>query len=222
MSIERVQIFIDGGNFYHLALKKLGVTEAEFLFDDFVSFLANGRKIVSQGKRFYIGTIREQLGDPRSKEAMSRQTRLFTILKSTGWDIKTSKLRMRTERIKIDSRVENYEELKKKGITEVIIHTKREKGIDVKLATDLIVGAVDDRYDTAIIVSSDSDLVPALDWVRMRKVKKVEYVGFSLIDKKDERNNTRPLQTMFMHTNIQRVLVEADLMKFIRVQKKIV
>lgn len=222
MSVERVQIFIDGGNFYHLALKKLGVTEAEFLFDDFVSFLANGRNIVSQGKRFYIGTVREQLGDPRSKEAMSKQTRLFTILKSTGWDIKTSKLRMRTERIKIDSRVENYEELKKKGVTEVIIHTKREKGIDVKLATDLIVGAVDDRYDTAIIVSSDSDLVPALDWVRMRKAKKVEYVGFSLIDKKDEHNNTRPLQTMFMHTNIQRVLVEADLRKFIRVQEKIV
>lgn len=47
MSVERVQIFIDGGNFYHLALKKLGVTEAEFLFDDFVSFLANGRKDVN-------------------------------------------------------------------------------------------------------------------------------------------------------------------------------
>lgn len=218
---ERVQIFIDGGNFYHLALKKLGVGENDFSFDDFVAFLANGREVVPQGKRYYIGTVREQVGDARSVTAMSRQTKLFTTLKATGWDIKTSKLRMRTERIRIDSRVENYQELNKKGVFEVIIHTKREKGIDVKLATDLIVGAVDDRYDTAIVVSSDSDLVPALDWVRVRKGKKIEYIGFSILDERDERNSTRPLQTMFTHTNIQRVLVEADLRPFISEQGKI-
>ncbi|MEK9151608.1 MAG: NYN domain-containing protein [Patescibacteria group bacterium] len=219
---ERVQIFIDGGNFYHLVLKKLGVGENDFSFDDFVAFLANGRAVVPQGKRYYIGTVREQVGDARSITAMSRQTKLFTTLKTTGWDIKTSKLRIRTERIRIDSRVENYKELNKKGVFEVIIHTKREKGIDVKLATDLIVGAVDDRYDTAIVISSDSDLVPALDWVRMRKSKKIEYIGFSILDARDEQNSTRPLQTMFTHTNIQRILVEADLRKFIRVQEKLV
>ena len=218
---ERVQIFIDGGNFYHLVLKKFGIGENDFSFDDFVIFLANGREVVPQGKRYYIGTVREQVGDEKSKIAMSRQTRLFTKLKATSWDIKTSKLRMRTERIRIDNRVENYQELQKKGITEVIIHTKREKGIDVKLATDLIVGAVDDRYDTAIVISSDSDLVPALDWVRMRKSKKIEYIGFSILDERDERNSTRPLQTMFTHTNIQRVLVEADLRPFISKQESI-
>lgn len=222
MTKERVQIFIDGGNFYHLALKKLGVVENEFSFDDFVVFLANGRDVVSQGKRYYIGTVREVEGDERSKKAMSKQTKLFTVLKSTNWDIKTSKLRMRTERIRIDSRVENYQELQRKGVTEVVIHTKREKGIDVKLATDVIVGAVDDRYDTAIIVSSDSDLIPALDWVRMRTKKRIEYIGFSIPDEVDERNSTRPLQTMFSHTNIQRVLVEADLRPFIRKQETIV
>jgi len=40
-----------------------------------------------------VGTVREQVGDERSKRAMSRQTRLFSTLKATGWDIKTSKLR---------------------------------------------------------------------------------------------------------------------------------
>lgn len=218
---ERVQIFIDGGNFYHLVLKKLNVKEGEFFFDAFVDFLTNGRRVVEQGKRYYIGTVREKMGDERSKRAMANQTRFFSILKSTGWDIKTSKLRTRTERIVIDSRIENFEELRKKGVSEIIIHTKREKGIDVKLATDVIVGAVDDRYDTAIVVSSDSDLIPALDWVRMRRKKKVEYVGFSLLDRHDEKKSTRPLQSMMTHTTLQRILVEADLQRFIGKQESL-
>lgn len=218
---ERVQIFIDGGNFFHLALKKLGIGENDFSFEDFANFLANGREIVSMGKRFYVGTVREQMGNPRSVKAMSKQTKLFTTLKTTGWEIKTSKLRTRIERIKIDGRVVNHEELRRKGVNEIEIRTTREKGIDVKLATDLIVGAVDDRYDTAIIVSSDSDLVPAIDWIRIKRNKKVEYIGFSIIDKKDERNMTRPLQTMISRTDIQRILIESDLKEFIQFQEKL-
>jgi len=218
---ERVQIFIDGGNFFHLALKKLGGGENDFSFEGFANFLANGREIVSMGKRFYVGTVREQVGNPRSKKAMSKQTKLFTTLKTTNWEIKTSKLRTRIERIRIDGRVVNHEELRRRGVHEIEIRTIREKGIDVKLATDLIVGSVDDRYDTAIVVSSDSDLIPAIDWVRIKRNKKVEYIGFSIIDKKDERNVTRPLQTMISRTDIQRILVESDLKDFIQVQEKL-
>lgn len=54
----------------------------------------------------------------------------------------------------------------------------REKGVDVQIAIDLVIGAVEDSYDTAIIVSSDTDLIPAIKYVRL-KGKRVEYVGFS-------------------------------------------
>ena len=104
----RVQIFIDGGNFYHLALKKLGVRENDFDFDGFASFLANGREITERGKRFYVGTVREKEGDQRSKQNMAEQTRLFSALKNSAWEIKTSKLRNRIEEIVIDSRVKDY------------------------------------------------------------------------------------------------------------------
>lgn len=100
---------------------------------------------------------------------MSRQTTLFTYLKSHQWEIKTSKLRTRLERIVIDGRVQGYQDLLKKGKREVVFERTREKGIDVKLATDLIVGAIDNRYDSAIVVSSDADLVPAIDWVRTKR-----------------------------------------------------
>lgn len=214
MKKEKVQIFIDGGNFFHLVLKKLDIEEDKFLFDDFVKFLANDREVV--GKRYYIGTVREKEGDEKSKEKMSKQTKLFTVLKNNSWDVKTSKLRIRTEKIKIDDRVSNYQELKKKKVYEIELTTMREKGIDVKLATDLIVGAVDDKYDTAILVSSDSDLIPALDWIRTRKHKKIEYIGFSIIDKKHKDKSTKPLLAMIRYADIQRVLVESDLRKFIK------
>ena len=39
----------------------------------------------------------------------------------------------------------------------------REKGIDVALAVDLVMGARDVDCDTAVVFSADTDLVPALD-----------------------------------------------------------
>jgi len=51
---EKVSIYIDGGNFYHLVLKKLGVLEVDFDFDSFAIFLANKREISKMGKGFML------------------------------------------------------------------------------------------------------------------------------------------------------------------------
>lgn|SRR3989338_291731 len=213
--MERVSIFIDGSNFYHLVLKKLGIKEAEFDFDKFAAFLVDGRQSPKMSKRFYIGTVPEKEGDLKTKEAMSKQTSLFTELKKNGWEIKTSKLRRRIEEIFIDNRVTDYKNLQKFGIQKIQFERFREKGIDVKLATDLIVGAVDDQYDTAIVVSSDSDLIPAIDWVRHRKKKKVEYLGFS-IPAENNIKATEPLLSLIAKTDVKRILIKSDLQAFIK------
>ena len=44
----------------------------------------------------------------------------------------------------------------------------QEKGIDVQLAIDFVAGAIDDAYDTGIICSTDTDLLPALEFVATR------------------------------------------------------
>ncbi|MFH1253697.1 MAG: NYN domain-containing protein [Candidatus Uhrbacteria bacterium] len=211
----RVQIFIDGGNLHHLALKPLGIKEINFSFEAFANFLAAGRTISEKGKRFYIGTVCEKEGDERSKIAMARQTKLFNELKKTAWEIKTSKLRERTEKILIDNRVVDFQKFKNLGINEVVYQTFKEKGIDVKIATDLVAAAFDDKYDTAIIVSSDTDLVPMIDWLRFRLKKKIEYVGFSLLDKTESNSNTQPIQALISRTDNQRILVENDIRKFV-------
>ena len=96
--MERVEVFLDGGNFYHLTIKKMGLRELDFDFEKFANYLSDSRTIVPMGKRMYVGTVREKVGDPHSREVMSKQAQLFTRLSKSGWEIKTSKLRQRTER----------------------------------------------------------------------------------------------------------------------------
>ena len=108
----------------------------------------------------------------------------------------------------------NYQKLLELGVTEIYHKKSREKGIDVKIATDLIIGALDNKYDTAILVSSDTDLVPAIDEVRKRFQKMVEYVGFS-IPKNDIYEATEPTNGIINKTDIKRVLIGEDIKPFV-------
>ena len=53
-----------------------------------------------------------------------------------------------------------------------------EKMLDTHIATDLIGDATFDVYDIALIVSEDSDFVPAVDFVQEMRNKQVVHVGF--------------------------------------------
>jgi uncharacterized LabA/DUF88 family protein len=53
-----------------------------------------------------------------------------------------------------------------------------EKGVDVALVIDMLTGAFEGQYDTAILVSSDGDFRPAVEAVR-RYGKRVEYLYFA-------------------------------------------
>lgn len=214
-SIERVEILIDGGNFYHLVLKRLGCHDSDFNFEAFANHLkGEHRDIIAFGKRYYIGTVREKQDNHETTKAMSGQNALFGKLESNEWSIKTSKLRTRIDTIKIDDRVRDYESILKKGITHITYQRSREKGIDVKLATDLMVGAFDDKFDTAIIVSSDTDLIPVIDIVRRKLGKKIEYVGFSS-PQINGLEAVRPTNAMIHRSDTQRVLPVEDLREFI-------
>lgn len=53
----------------------------------------------------------------------------------------------------------------------------REKGIDVLLALGMVTGALRDEFDVAVLVSSDTDLVPALEQV-IEAGKRAEVAGW--------------------------------------------
>ena len=54
-----------------------------------------------------------------------------------------------------------------------------EKGVDVMLATDIVVHAMRDNYDTAIVVSGDADFYPALEAARTAG-KHIEVIAFEV------------------------------------------
>ena len=52
-----------------------------------------------------------------------------------------------------------------------------EKGVDVQMAVDILRGAYRNEYDQVFIISSDSDLIPAIEEAQAFG-KEVVYVGF--------------------------------------------
>ena len=52
-----------------------------------------------------------------------------------------------------------------------------EKGVDTLIATDMIRLAWEDGYDLAVLVSSDGDLVPAVEFLN-QKARTVVQAGF--------------------------------------------
>ena len=59
----------------------------------------------------------------------------------------------------------------------------KEKGVDVKIAVDMVSMACDKHIKTAILCSSDSDLQPAIKEAKGRGIQ-VIYLGFELIPNK--------------------------------------
>jgi len=172
---ERVFIIIDGNNFYH-RLKELGLTNLLSLdYEKFAQFLF-GRRILAS-KNYYIGAIREERNNPKSKELMIGQQKLVGKLQKSGWIVKFGHM------LKTD----DY----------------HEKGVDVQIATDILIGTYENLYDTAILVSSDTDLIPALMKARLMK-KKVEYIGFS----------HKPSYGLIGHSDIRRLLTKEDIEQF--------
>ena len=148
---KRVAIFIDGGNFYKkIRQNNLIPKGVRFDYVKFTEFLARNRSVSK--KSYYIGIVRNHDRSIKSQKMVESQQKFLKSLENNGYQIKRGKI--------------------------VYDNNIREKGVDVQIAIDLVIDAVENKYDTAIIVSSDTDLIPAIKYIRS-KGKKVEYVGFS-------------------------------------------
>lgn len=146
---NRCIILIDGSNFY-FKLKDLGLRNLlGFSFSSFTKYLTPGLSIVQA--TYYVGAIRSGRS-AKSKTMHADQQKLLAHLRSSDFTYYLGYL------LKSDD-------------------TFKEKGVDVKLATDLLLGACQEAYDQAFVVSSDSDLVPAIEGAQ-KLGKIVTYVGF--------------------------------------------
>lgn len=86
MSKERVFILIDGNNFYHRLKELKSKNLLSFDYEKLTKFLVGRRFLVSQN--YYIGAIREERDNPKSKELMRWQRKLTGMLQRDGWVVK--------------------------------------------------------------------------------------------------------------------------------------
>lgn len=135
---EKISIFIDGSNLYH-SLKKIGTIKINF--QKLIDKLVNGRQLISV---FYYNTPLDITKNP--KRYWKQQKFFDELRKLSLFKVVLCKLR-------------KYKKINKTFAYEV-------KGDDVHLTVDLISGAYENTYDTAIIVSGDEDFVPALKKVQ--------------------------------------------------------
>lgn len=178
-------MYIDGSNLYH-KLKEIDIKNIiYFQYGNLAGWLAGENRLVI-AKRYYVGAVRARERDKKPIKMQENQVRLFNHLgsKSEGYSIQRGYL------------------MKNDGVF-------HEKGVDVKIAVDLLVGAYENMYDTAILISSDTDLIPAIQKVRQLK-KDVEYIGFS----------HKPSYGLIKNATETRLLTKNDVQKFECLPKK--
>jgi len=182
---KRLAVFIDGSNLY-FKLKSLEIKNlSRFNFRGLVEWLARGRKIVSAG--YYVGVVRAKADDIRGQKMRQAQINLFNFLGS------------KQQRITVH-----------RGYLMKNDNTFHEKGVDVKIATDLLVGAYENLYDEALIISSDTDLIPAMEKVKQLG-EAIEYIGFG----------HQPALAMQTFATISRLLIKDELEPFIYSNTKV-
>lgn len=147
---ERVSIFIDGSNLYY-SLNSLGVSKIDF--NKLAQMLKKDRLLVSV---YYYNAPLDISID--SDKYWDQQKFFDALRKIPGFNVILARLRKH----KKDDGTYKFEV----------------KGDDIYLAVDLVSGAYENLYDTALIVSGDEDFVPAIKKVQ-KLGKKVENIYFS-------------------------------------------
>ena len=159
--MQRILVQFDGSNFFN-KVKQLSpnthLTTYNYL--NLVSFLT---KNTYPQISYYVGEIKQYKNNQKSKRLYANQQSLFSNLRKQGINIKLGYL------LKSDGKY-------------------HEKGVDVQIAADMIYGAMKDEYDICYLISSDTDLLPAVK-IAKNEHKHVVYVGFEYVMSRALMNN---------------------------------
>ncbi|MEN7982618.1 MAG: NYN domain-containing protein [Nanoarchaeota archaeon] len=144
MKKERVSIFIDGSNFYYSTSKKGN----KIKFEKLINELVRDRELIRV--YYYVAPL-----DIKKDESKYWKHQRF--------------LEMLNDIPKFNVVLCTLKKIKVKNEEPIYLV----KGDDVRLSNNLLMDAVDDLYDTAIVVSGDEDFADSIKIVKNRYGKKV-------------------------------------------------
>ncbi len=188
-------LFIDGRNF----LSKIGyiltrdrTKEIDFTNYNFAGLLDKVLAGIIIDKRIvYLGKLtKHKETEEKSDELIEKQRLLKAHLEEQGFEVI------------ITGRVRGHVEKCPKGHETL---TFKEKGVDVRIAVDMITLACDKKLKTAIIGSSDSDLQPAIAGLKNKDIERI-YLGFE----------SQPNKGLTFTTNRTILIRNSEVAEFIR------
>ena len=159
-------LFIDGENFRYKCKNVVKASGKNFDWEKMdisglIGQVLSGMTL--DEKRYYASKIViHPQSSQKSKQLQEQQRRLKTKSEQAGYQFI------------ISGRVRGQEQNDTNGNLVVVF---KEKGVDVRIAVDMVTLACDDKLDTAVLASSDSDLQPAIKEATKRG-KEVIYLGF--------------------------------------------
>lgn len=154
---ERVIAYIDGYNFYH------GLKESRwerYLWLDLPKFVQNLLKDNQKLEATKYFTAR--VSDPIARR--KRQSTFLEALEVRG------NINIYFGKFQINPRVCNR--------CRAITHVPNEKMTDVNIAVQMMTDAFNDDFDTALVISADSDLVPPIEAIKNLRQDKRIVVAF--------------------------------------------
>lgn len=134
---ERVMVFIDGSNLYHSLKEGFGRTDLDFKV--FVQKLVGDRYLV---RAYYYNAPVDQAKE--AERYKSQQAFFYSVQNQPYFELRLGRLIYR-----------NWPEV-----------PPYEKGIDIKIATDILVHGFRGTYDVVVLVSGDGDFADALQAVK--------------------------------------------------------
>jgi len=171
---KKALILIDGNNLYH-NLKTMNIVPSSLDFIKFSDFICANFS-VDKEHIIYYNSI-PKMTDP----TFFKHQKFLNDLEIAGIEVKTRKLQYRSIEETRTSVLELVNKMKLCDKCKPIVSTtllnwlgtivKKEKGIDVMMAVDIISNAQWKKYDCCIVISGDADLISAMEFARNKGVK---------------------------------------------------
>lgn len=150
-AIKRAVTFIDGQNLYRAAKDAFGYHYPNYDVQKLSECVCNAQGWNLTQVRFYTG-VPDKADDPRWNRFWEGK---LAVMGKAGIKVFSRSLRYRNETVKLPN-----------GNVHTFLRGN-EKGIDVRIAIDVISLAISNAYDVAVIFSQDQDLSEAASEIRV-------------------------------------------------------
>jgi len=151
---DRVMVFIDGANLYNCMKESLNINR-NVKVDVFSAKLANGRDLV---RTYYYNSPAPPSADQAGFQRYWAKLNWLNNVRP-----RLGRIIPRTIDVQCPECHKSFQ-----------YKTHIQKGVDTRIVVDVISLAQSNAYDTGIIVSGDSDLAEAIEWVREHTQKRIE------------------------------------------------